>query len=121
MMTKPQVLLKSLTATEYKGFANQMASMKAAMDKDGRTGCDRFMRDVRNKCLVKPWMDGPRSARYRKVEELVVKRGESPAQFYVPLALRGQPARNYSRYPCWDPKGAAKDWRVTSIEVTANR
>ena len=111
----PQVLLKSLTATEYKGFANQMASMKTAMDKDGRTGCDRFMRDVRNKCLKRP-----RSARYRKVQELVVESGESPVQFYVPLALRGQPARNYSRYPCWDPKGAAKDWRVTSIEVTAN-
>jgi beta-1,4-mannosyl-glycoprotein beta-1,4-N-acetylglucosaminyltransferase len=113
----PQVLLKSLTATEYKGFASQMARMKVAMDNDARTGCEHFMRDIRSKCLL----GFGRSSRYRKVEELVVQMRQSRAQFYVPLALREQPAQSYSRYPCWDPEGAAKDWRMNSIEKMDSR
>lgn len=101
----PQHILKMMTATEYKGFDGVVDQMRRAAI-ENKT-CAHVMQRLREECLNSPVRSF--GARMRRVTELV-QSGEKAEQFYVPLALR---SGNFSRYPSWDPKGVAVDWRST--------
>jgi len=102
----PQVILKQMTATEYKGFDSAtLEKLKNASDTS--EDCSRVMHEIRASCLQAPQTYG---ARYRSISELI-KSGVDENEFYLPFALRQAP----DRYPSWDPEGAAFDPRAVQF------
>lgn len=98
----PQVILKRLTATEYKGLDSTTLE-KLKNGSDTVDDCSRIMHEIRESCLQAP---KSRGGRYRSVIELI-QSGVDKNEFYLPFALREAP----DRYPSWDPRGLAFDPR----------
>jgi hypothetical protein len=116
----PQVILKQLTATEYKGFDDVVARLRAwnstTSIEEGnarRSACRAFMATIRDECLNAPRRVHFPNGRMRRVSDLS-ESSDSLSVFYKPLALRDG---GFHRYPCWDPKGASVDLRAESLVV----
>ena len=125
----PQVILKQLTATEYKGFDDVVARLRAwdlnltttgEEDDKGnarRSACRAFMATIRDECLNAPRRAHVPNGRMRRVSDLS-ESSDSLGVFYTPLALR---VGGFRRYPCWDPTGASVDLRAESLVVDVGR
>ena len=103
----PQIILKMMTATEYKGFDDLIDEMKDD-ERLSRT-CTEKMQELRQKCLHKA--ETAYATRTKRIFDLV-REGENAELFYIPHAMR---LDNMTRYPSWDPSGRADDWRASAL------
>jgi len=119
----PQVILKQLTATEYKGYDEVITRLRQVLttNESNRTReCRAFMATIRDECLNSPRKKFEKSGRMRRVSELdpSSRDDSSSSTFYKPLALREDGDDDgFRRYPCWDPEGVSVDLRAEATVV----